>query len=896
MMKCLTIVFILRAVGGNCAEPPHSLREGLVLHAGFDGGAGDTLLLRGAAAAGEGRVGGGIHLDGKSACLAADSIPHRESLTWSMWFRSRAEYGGLVGLTADTWSKGGKGIYLSDHRLKLDVGWVGAAHSDLPLDDGEWHHVALTVEPTGEKGEARYRAYVDGRSALAGSIDFYRFDARSEGGRRQEFRVGHLAIADAGFLKGDVDEVALWRRALSEHEVRLLHAFTQSGPPRGFAALLDVDTSQRIEPGARFRLFWLGEPQARWPALAPDQSPNIDRTVPALASSGAEDFFADGDGRRYGEHFLAAYSASLDAPAGGLHRFRVASGCAFRLAVDGAAILASGAGRREPAEVAWTLDPGAHRIEVQQHVESGERGLRVEWRGPRDEAFRLLDADHLRAESFYFRPTDGGRKRLQAEDARPGDRMKLAGVHPGYRLTTVRPPGVEVPVGGMEMLPDGRLAVAMFDGRKLRSPDPQPEPDGALWILSGVDGDDRSRIEREVVASDLFEPVGVCVVGDFIFVSQRGEVTRFERDTGGAWRRTAVASGWETNDFHQMCFGLVHRPGPAGHPGFLYLARSVGLGKGRNPPGHGAVWRIDLSKPATENREVLTGGHRTPNGIGVGPEGEIFVTDNQGEWTPSNELNHILPGHFYGYHNPRPTPQSQPSPFEDQPVTGPAIHLPQDEISNSPTQPILIPPGQPYAGQMLVGDMKYGGIDRLYLEKVGGVWQGAAFRFSMGFEAGPNRLAWGRGGTLFVGEIGGDHGSTWAWNDAEGRRTYQGLQRLTPTGITAYDLQAVRAIPGGFEIELTKPADAAVLAGPDGYRLRQWRYQGTSAYGGPKLDEEDLTVAEAVPQADGLKVRLRVGGLKEGRVVYLRADPPSRDGEALWTTEAWYTMNRLPER
>ncbi len=227
-----------------------------------------------------------------------------------------------------------------------------------------------------------------------------------------------------------------------------------------------------------------------------------------------------------------------------------------------------------------------------------------------------------------------------------------------------------------------------------------------------------------------------------------------------------------------------------------------------------------------------------------------------GEWTPSNELNHVLPMKFYGYRNPLLAPQSHPSPFADLPVTEPAIQLPQDEIANSPTQPILIPEGLPYAGQMLVGDMKHGGIQRLYLEKVDGVWQGAAFLFSMGFEAGVNRLAWGRGGTLFVGGIGGDHGSTWSWIDPAGARTYQGLQRLTPTGVTAYDIAAVRATG--------------------------------------EVDEEDLTVTEAVPGSSGIRVRLRVSGLREGRVVHLRTDPPSRNGEALWTTEAWYTMNRIP--
>ena len=59
-------------------------------------------------------------------------------------------------------------------------------------------------------------------------------------------------------------------------------------------------------------------------------------------------------------------------------------------------------------------------------------------------------------------------------------------------------------------------------------------------------------------------------------------------------------------------------------------------------------------------------------------------------------------------------------------------------------------------------------------------------------------------------------------------------------------------------------------------------------------DPDDLQAVEAAPSADSRRVRLKVPGLKEGRVVYLRTVPPSRDGESLWTTEAWYIMNRLP--
>ncbi|TNH31835.1 discoidin domain-containing protein, partial [Micromonospora orduensis] len=80
------------------------------------------------------------------------------------------------------------------------------------------------------------------------------------------------------------------------------------------------------------------------------------------------------------------------------------------------------------------------------------------------------------------------------------------------------------------------------------------------------------------------------------------------------------------------------------------------------------------------------------------------------------------------------------------------------------------------------------------------------------------------------------------------------------------------------------------------YKIKQGRYQATSSYGGPKIDEETLTVTSATLSADGKKVTLAVNGRKAGHVVYLRSPRPFTltTGQSLWSTEAWYTLNAIP--
>ena len=72
------------------------------------------------------------------------------------------------------------------------------------------------------------------------------------------------------------------------------------------------------------------------------------------------------------------------------------------------------------------------------------------------------------------------------------------------------------------------------------------------------------------------------------------------------------------------------------------------------------------------------------------------------------------------------------------------LWLPQNEIANSPSTPVLLKAG-PFEGQMLFGDVTYGGLQRAYLEKVDGEYQGAVFRHTQGLEAGVNRMIIGPG-------------------------------------------------------------------------------------------------------------------------------------------------------
>jgi cytochrome c len=288
---------------------------------------------------------------------------------------------------------------------------------------------------------------------------------------------------------------------------------------------------------------------------------------------------------------------------------------------------------------------------------------------------------------------------------------------------------------------------------------------------------------------------------------------------------------------------------------------------------------IRISKDGTY--EWINYGLRTPNGIGLGIDDELFVTDNQGEWVPANKLIHIKRGEYHGMQWGHLDSTKPP------PIALPAVWLPEDEIGNSPSEPVLIKEGI-YKGQLLHGDVTYGGIQRDFLEMVDGQYQGAVFRFSQGLEAGVNRMTWGPDGALYVGGVGMVGG--WSWREKQ-----YGLQKLVFNGKPVFDMLAIRSSGDAFEIEFTEAVANNVVLNKNNLLIQQWWYLPTENYGGPKKDLESVEVTDIIFSPDRRKLLLKMNGLKAERVVYFRLPQTleSAGGRALWSGEAWYTLNKI---
>src|SRR5690606_99205 len=153
---------------------------------------------------------------------------------------------------------------------------------------------------------------------------------------------------------------------------------------------------------------------------------------------------------------------------------------------------------------------------------------------------------------------------------------------------------------------------------------------------------------------------------------------------------------------------------------------------------------------------------RSPAGMALNNEGDLFYSENQGHWVGSGHIAHVAENDFMG--NPSGLkwsgePESNISLKQaDIPDTGepmfevakrvkgiktPAVWFPHTILGIS-TSGILSYDDKgemgPFNGQLFVGDQGHSKIMRVALERVNGVYQGAVFPFREGFSSGILRL------------------------------------------------------------------------------------------------------------------------------------------------------------
>ncbi|HZN35103.1 MAG TPA: hypothetical protein VFB80_14840, partial [Pirellulaceae bacterium] len=334
----------------------------------------------------------------------------------------------------------------------------------------------------------------------------------------------------------------------------------------------------------------------------------------------------------------------------------------------------------------------------------------------------------------------------------------------------------------------------------------------------------------------------------------------------------------------------------------------------------------------TENQrlfdiEVISSGHRFPMGMARNRDGELFVTDNQGNYNPFNELNHVRKGAHFGFINALEKEQG----FRPPPLAEPAINIPHpwtrsvngicfletpvgwvkdaerpqthagtaseagaprgSSAAAASTHPTMF---GPLEGQLVGCEYDTRRLIRMSLQKVGDTYQGAAYPLSVP----PAEVEKGLLGPivcaikpttaeLYVGEI---HDSGWGAGNNIGQIVKIKIEpEKLPCGIAE-----VRATSGGFAIDFMQPVDRAKAADLASYAIESYRRESTPAYGGPDIDRRIEKIGSAEVAADGKRVMLTLPNLRAGFVYELKLKNLAPAGSVFFPDEAHYTLHKIP--
>ena len=460
-----------------------------------------------------------------------------------------------------------------------------------------------------------------------------------------------------------------------------------------------------------------------------------------------------------------------------------------------------------------------------------------------------------------------------------------------YQLVTVEiPDGIELEIGGLVAHEDHSLSVATRRGE--------------VWRIEGA-YDTVGTAGYTRFAEGLHEPLGLAWKDGAYYTSQRAELTRLV-DTDSDGRADVYETVYPypiTGNYHEYAYGPEILP-----DGSFYVTLNLGwVGYGNSPvPWRG--WALNISPDGAMT--PIAAGMRSPAGIGVLRNGDMFYAENQGDWIGSGYITHIEPGDFGGHPNSLAWSDLPGSPVKltmnDIPDTGeprhvvgsdvPAFKLPTawfpHTLMGISTAGILedVTGGGfgPFDGQLFVGDQGHSKIMRVFLDSVDGVYQGMVFPFYEGLDSGPLRLAWGTDHSLWVGQT----SRGWA---ATGTEPFA-LQRLVWTGRPSFEMKAVRATESGFEVEFTDRVDLVAAVSTSNYDVTGFTYKYHSTYGSPIVNSLVHEVSEASVSNDGLIVSLSVGGLRAGYIHEIRLDSGivSATGTPLLHNYGFYTLNRIP--
>ena len=435
----------------------------------------------------------------------------------------------------------------------------------------------------------------------------------------------------------------------------------------------------------------------------------------------------------------------------------------------------------------------------------------------------------------------------------------------------------------LDFFSDGRMALATHGGD--------------IWIVSGID-ESLKHLQWKRFAGGLYEPFGVRVVDDTVYVTCRDRLTRlhdFNNDDEADFYENFSADTDVSTFFHAYNFDLQ-----TDSKGNFYYVKP---GQYTDHALPGAVIKVS---PDGKRREVYCTGFRVPNGMGITNDDRLTASDNQGNWMPASKISLLKPGGFYGYSQTHAKPPGwapdggqidhtkvvPPETF-DQPI----IWMPQDFDNSSGGQLWVDDPRWgPLSGRLIHTSFGKGWLYYMMLQDVGDVSQAAIIKLPFDFSTGVMRARVNPAdGQVYATGLNG-----WNGNGRKGL-TDGGVHRLRHTGKPLAMVTDCQVETDGLLLKFNFPLDARSATDKAAFAIQQWNYLWAPSYGSEmyslktgKPGRDDIEIDSITVGHDQKSVKLTIPDIQPVNQIFIRLRLKSVGGED-FTEEIYWTINRVPQ-
>ena len=405
---------------------------------------------------------------------------------------------------------------------------------------------------------------------------------------------------------------------------------------------------------------------------------------------------------------------------------------------------------------------------------------------------------------------------------------------------------------------------------------------GDVWIVDGVGGElDEFTWTR--IATGMYEPLGLKIVDEQIYVTCRDQITRLHDFNGDGeidYYESFNHDNQTSAHFHEFAMSLE-----TDQEGNFYYLKAAGHDMAARFPQHGTL--IKVSKDGSRS-DIIANGFRAPNGLWVCPDGKFFLsTDQEGHWTPMNRINRIVPGGFYGYmlgwHEPRDADDFIP------PVTW--MHK---KYENSPSRAFMIESEKwgPLNGKMASLSYGKGKIFVVLDEKSpsgldqGGITELDAKSMPTGLERSrfnPND------GQMYTCGM-----NVWCTDQPQ----IGGFYRVRYTDKPLHMPIEFNVANNGVVIRFTDPLDQDSATDSGNYSVEMWKYLRRREYGSADykvlssgVGHDSLEVRSAAVSRDRKSVFLEIPGIQPVQQMHIDINVRAADGTRMRT----YVHNTIHE-